>query len=75
MFLLPGKEGRALTLIDAEDRKLVKEILKSAQAKLQERVIPDTTVKKWAAKIEAMASDIEKLVWVGLHPNASFPDK
>ena len=59
-----GKEGRALTFVDGEDRKLVKEIVKQTQAKLQERVILEATVKKWAAKIEGMASDIDKLVHV-----------
>lgn len=42
----------------------MKDIVKQAHAKLQERVVPDATIKKWAAKIESMAADIEKLVWV-----------
>lgn len=53
-----------MTFIDAEDRQLVKDIVKLTQAKLQERVIPQATVLKWATKVENMASDIEKLVWV-----------
>ena len=64
-----GKEGRALTFVDSEDRRLVKDIVKVAQAKLQERVIPEATVKKWTSKIESMAGDIEKLVWVRLPPD------
>ena len=55
-----------MTFVDSEDRKLVKEIVKQTQAKLQERVVPEATIKKWAARIEGMASDIERLVYVGL---------
>ena len=42
----------------------MKDIVKQTQAKLQERVVPEATVKKWAAKIEGMSSDIERLVYV-----------
>ncbi len=56
-----------MTFVDEDDRKLVKEVVKQNQGKVQERVVPPASLKKWAAQVEQMAGDIERLVLVRLH--------
>ena len=63
-----------MTFVDEDDRKLVKEVVRQNQGKLQERVVPLASLKKWATQVEQMTGDIERLVLVRyLHLPISLP--
>jgi hypothetical protein len=62
--VVPGQAGRSVTFVDEDDRKLVKEIVKQKQGKVQERVVPPASLKKWANQVEQMGGDIERLILV-----------
>lgn len=62
--MVAGQAGRSVTFVDEDDRKLVKEIVKQNQGKVQERVVPPASLKKWANQVEQMAGDIERLILV-----------
>jgi len=62
--VVAGQAGRSVTFVDEDDRKLVKEIVKQNQGKVQERVVPPASLKKWANQVEQMAGDIERLILV-----------
>merc|ERR1719331_1986695 len=54
----PGKEGRAVTLLDPTNRSLIKQIMKHSGKKLKQRVVSTESVEEWTKKIAAMAEDI-----------------
>ena len=54
--------GKSVTLVEDADRKLMKEVVKQSRAHIQQRVVPQAAIKHWAARIERLAPDIERLV-------------
>jgi len=66
--VIEGQAGRSVTFVDEDDRKLVKEIVKQNQGKVQERVVPAASLKKWANQVEQMGGDIERLILVSPPP-------
>ena len=53
-----------MTFVEDEDRRLIKEVVKRQKFQLQERVVPAASVRSWAARIERLTPDIERLVQV-----------
>ena len=58
-----------MTFVEDEDRKLIKEVVKRQKFQLQERVVPPASVRSWAARIERLTPDIERLVQVAAVPH------
>jgi ATP-dependent RNA helicase DDX27 len=58
-----GSSGRSVSFIGANDRKLLKEILKkSGTAEAKQRIIPSEAIAYWKEKIENMAQDITEIL-------------
>lgn len=53
--------GKSVTLIGENDRKVFKEILKSTNQKVANRVIPPKIIDQWRTKIDGMRNDINQI--------------
>eukprot|EP01098_Paradermamoeba_levis_P000648 TRINITY_DN1071_c0_g1_i5.p1 TRINITY_DN1071_c0_g1~~TRINITY_DN1071_c0_g1_i5.p1 ORF type:complete len:389 (+),score=141.51 TRINITY_DN1071_c0_g1_i5:175-1341(+) len=57
-----GKRGRAVSLVQESDRKLLKDIVKKAKEKVKKRTVPPEAVKKWKEKVESLEGDVENIL-------------
>ncbi|KAM5135258.1 putative ATP-dependent RNA helicase DDX27 [Mantella aurantiaca] len=53
-----GKAGRSVSLVGEEERKILKDIVKKAQAPVKARVIPQDVISKFREKIKVMEKEI-----------------
>ncbi|KAK2080603.1 hypothetical protein QBZ16_000457 [Prototheca wickerhamii] len=53
-----GKRGRAVTFAEDADRALLKSVVKSTGAELQQRQVPAATVAEWQDRVERLAADV-----------------
>lgn len=56
-----GKEGRAVSLVGEQDRKLFKDIVRHSPGKLKQRVVAPEIVEEYRKRIVAMAPDLERI--------------
>ncbi|RDI83034.1 hypothetical protein Vi05172_g6918 [Venturia inaequalis] len=60
-----GRTGRSCTIAAEQDRRVVKEAVKSARAqgaKVVSRVLPIPEIDEWAEKLDSMADDIKEVL-------------
>ena len=57
-----GKSGRSVTFATEQQRKLVKEIVKSSRTPVKSRIIPTKVIDKFAGKIAKVEPDITRVV-------------
>ena len=57
-----GKSGRSVTFATEQQRKLVKEIVKSSRTPVKSRIIPTKVIDKFAGKIAKVEPDIARVV-------------
>eukprot|EP01135_Chromosphaera_perkinsii_P006418 Nk52_evm20s490 gene=Nk52_evmTU20s490 len=57
-----GKKGRSVTLVGESERKLLKEIVKSATDPIKSRIIPEKVVEAYRKKIEKMEKDVNDIL-------------
>ncbi|XP_027708811.1 probable ATP-dependent RNA helicase DDX27 [Vombatus ursinus] len=53
-----GRAGRSVSLVGEEERKMLKEIVKSAKAPVKARILPQDVILKFRDKIEKMEKDV-----------------
>ncbi|XP_007475825.1 probable ATP-dependent RNA helicase DDX27 [Monodelphis domestica] len=53
-----GRAGRSVSLVGEEERKMLKEIVKSAKAPVKARILPQDVILKFRGKIEKMEKDV-----------------
>ncbi|CAI9556404.1 unnamed protein product [Staurois parvus] len=53
-----GKAGRSVSLVGEEERKVLKDIVKKAQASVKARIIPQDVISKFREKIKNMEKEI-----------------
>ncbi|XP_018419800.1 PREDICTED: probable ATP-dependent RNA helicase DDX27 [Nanorana parkeri] len=53
-----GKAGRSVSLVGEEERKILKDIVKKAQAAVKARVLPQDVISKFREKIKNMEKEI-----------------
>ncbi|XP_069507294.1 probable ATP-dependent RNA helicase DDX27 [Ambystoma mexicanum] len=53
-----GRAGRSVSLVGEEERKMLKEIVKKAQAPVKARILPQDVISKFRDKIEKLEKDI-----------------
>lgn len=53
-----GKAGRSVSLVGEEERKIMKDIVKKAQAPVKARVLPQDVISKFREKIKNMEKEI-----------------
>ena len=56
-----GRNGRSVTLVGENDRKLLKEAVKNARDKVKKRTVPPEVVQKYRDKIALMESEISDI--------------
>ncbi|ELR20123.1 DEAD/DEAH box helicase domain containing protein [Acanthamoeba castellanii str. Neff] len=56
-----GHSGKSVTFISEQDRKVFKEIMKSTNQKVSNRVIPPKIIDQWREKIDSMKGDISQI--------------
>uniref|UniRef100_A0A7S1TB49 ATP-dependent RNA helicase n=1 Tax=Compsopogon caeruleus TaxID=31354 RepID=A0A7S1TB49_9RHOD len=59
-----GAAGRAISLIEEQDRKLLKQIHKRARSKLAARIIPSDSIRTWRQRIDAMTPEVQQILSV-----------
>ena len=57
-----GKSGRSVTFATEQQRKLVKEIVKSSRTPVKSRIIPSKVIDKFAGKIAKVEPDIARVI-------------
>ena len=57
-----GKKGRSVTLVGESERKLLKEIVKSAKDPIKSRIIPEKVVEAYRVKIEKLEKDVNDIL-------------
>ncbi|XP_042321134.1 probable ATP-dependent RNA helicase DDX27 isoform X2 [Sceloporus undulatus] len=53
-----GRAGRSVSLVGEEERKMLKEIVKSARAPVKARVLPQDVILRFREKIEKLEPDV-----------------
>ncbi|KAM7038031.1 putative ATP-dependent RNA helicase DDX27 [Acridotheres tristis] len=53
-----GKAGRSVSLVGEEERKMLKEIVKTAKTAVKARILPQDVILKFREKIESLEKDI-----------------
>ncbi|XP_012879830.1 PREDICTED: probable ATP-dependent RNA helicase DDX27 [Dipodomys ordii] len=53
-----GRAGRSVSLVGEEERKMLKEIVKTAKAPVKARILPQDVILKFRDKIEKMEKDV-----------------
>ncbi|XP_020025523.1 probable ATP-dependent RNA helicase DDX27 [Castor canadensis] len=53
-----GRAGRSVSLVGEEERKMLKEIVKTARAPVKARILPQDVILKFRDKIEKMEKDV-----------------
>ncbi|NXI17186.1 DDX27 helicase, partial [Irena cyanogastra] len=53
-----GKAGRSVSLVGEEERKMLKEIVKTAKTPVKARILPQDVIMKFREKIENLEKDI-----------------
>ncbi|NWZ00119.1 DDX27 helicase, partial [Loxia curvirostra] len=53
-----GKAGRSVSLVGEEERKMLKEIVKTAKTQVKARILPQDVILKFREKIENLEKDI-----------------
>ncbi|XP_021048239.1 probable ATP-dependent RNA helicase DDX27 [Mus pahari] len=53
-----GRAGRSVSLVGEEERKMLKEIVKSAKAPVKARILPQDVILKFRDKIEKLEKDV-----------------
>ncbi|XP_077023275.1 putative ATP-dependent RNA helicase DDX27 [Tamandua tetradactyla] len=53
-----GRSGRSVSLVGEEERKMLKEIVKSAKAPVKARILPQDVILRFRDKIEKMEKDV-----------------
>ncbi|XP_031617925.1 probable ATP-dependent RNA helicase DDX27 [Contarinia nasturtii] len=57
-----GRAGISVSLADERERKLVKDIIKSAETPVKNRIIPTEILDKYTKKMEALEPEIRKIL-------------
>jgi ATP-dependent RNA helicase DDX27 len=57
-----GAAGRAITIAEKGDRKLIKQISKRNPGHVKDRKLPDEAIAKWRKALEGVQSEIEKVL-------------
>lgn len=77
-----GRAGISVSLADEKERKLVKDIIKSAETPVKNRIIPTEILDKYTKKLEIMETEISKsmvlhicsaLFFITFHSNIQTP--
>ncbi|NXX41726.1 DDX27 helicase, partial [Tricholaema leucomelas] len=53
-----GRAGRSVSLVGEEERKMLKEIVKSAKTPVKARILPQDVILKFREKIESLEKDV-----------------
>lgn len=57
-----GANGRAISIADKSDRKLIKQIAKRRPGQVKDRRLPDETITKWRRSLESIHKKIESIL-------------
>ncbi|KAJ8905000.1 hypothetical protein NDN08_001512 [Rhodosorus marinus] len=57
-----GKEGKAVSLVVENERKLLREIHRKARDQLTSRKVPSKVIEGWIDKIKRMSNDVEAVM-------------
>ncbi len=57
-----GRFGRSVTFATEDQRKIIREIVKSSRNPVKSRVIPSKVIAKYASKIQALEGDITRVL-------------
>jgi len=57
-----GRSGVSVSLAGESERKLVKEIVRSARSTVKSRVIPQDVLERYRTKIEAVQGDVNNIL-------------
>lgn len=59
-----GAKGLSISLVEDQDRSLMKEVVKHANSRLEKRELPNRVIKSWREKVEGLARSVEDVLMV-----------
>lgn len=57
-----GRSGRSVSLVGEKERKLLKEIVKSAKTPVKSRIVPPEVIEKYKGKIQGLEKDLKEIL-------------
>ncbi|CAH3041031.1 unnamed protein product [Pocillopora meandrina] len=57
-----GRSGRSVSLVGEKERKLLKEIVKSAKTPVKSRIVPPEVIEKYKGKIQGLDKDLKDIL-------------